>query len=87
MLVERPLQRRQLSLVPGEPFDGGDRGSVGLDGEQAAALDRVAAELDVQAPQLPGVAADVGSGEVEVVAQEVHEQARGRHLPLVASSR
>ena len=36
----------------------------------------------VHAPQLPGVAADVRSGEPEVVADEVDEQAASRNLVL-----
>ena len=83
MLGERPLQRRQLAVVAGEPFDGGDRGPVGLDGEQAAALDRVAVELHGAGAAVAGVAADVRAGEIEVVAQEVDEQARGGNLALV----
>jgi len=53
--------------------------AVGLDGEHHAALDRLPVELlTVQAPQLPVSAADVRAGQVEVVADEVHQQAAGR---------
>ena len=83
VLAERSLQRRQLAVVAREALDGADRRAVGLDGEQHAALDRLAVELDGAGAAVAGVAADVGAGEVEVVAQEVHEQPRGRDLALV----
>ena len=38
----------------------------------------------VQAPQLPGVAADVRAGQVEVVADEVDEELPRLDLALVA---
>ena len=87
MLAERLLQRRQLAVVAREALDGRDRRAVGLHGEHAAALDRVAAELDGAGAAASRVAADVRAGEVELVTDEVHEQERRRNVALVGGRR
>ena len=48
--------------VAGNPFDGGQLGAVGLHGQQRAALDRLAVEMDDAGAALAGVATDVGAG-------------------------
>ena len=65
----------QLAVVAGQVLDRADVRAVGLDGEHHAALDGLAVELDGAGAAVAGVAADVRAREVEIVADEVHEQA------------
>ena len=83
MVAERLLQRRQLAVAR-EPLDRLDRRAVGLDGEQHAALHRQPSTMDRAGAAVAGVAADVRPGQVEVVADEVDEQAARLDLALVA---
>ena len=76
VLPEGLLHRVQLVTV-GQAFDGGDVGAVGLDGEHGARLDRLAADEDGAGPARRRVAADVGAGEPDHVAQVVDEQGAG----------
>ena len=62
-------------------------GAVGLDGEQHAALHRLAVEVDGAGAAVAGVAADVRPGQVEVVADEVDEQPARVDLALVDARR
>src|SRR6185295_15707213 len=57
-----------------EALDGLDRGTVGLHREQEARPDRRAVEADRVGAANTVLAADVGAGEPERVAQEVGEQ-------------
>ena len=61
VLVERPLERVELVVV-GQPFDRRDRDTVGLDGEDGAALDEDTVEQDAAGTTASGVAADVRAG-------------------------
>src|SRR5207248_4244557 len=63
-----------------QAFDGGDGATFGLDGEQRAGLHCLAVEQDGAGPALAGVAADVGAGKAEHVAEEVDEQDAGLDL-------
>ena len=83
MSRERALQRRQLAVVARQVLDRADVRAVGLDGEHHAALDRLPVELHGAGAAVAGVAADVRAGQVEVVADEVHQQPPGRDLALV----
>ena len=74
MIRERLLQRRQLAVLR-QALDRLDRRAVGLDREQHAALREHAVVDDGARAAVAGVAADVRAGQVEVVAQEVDEQA------------
>src|SRR5262245_16604673 len=80
---ERLLERMQVA-VGGETLDGLDRRAVGLDGEHHAALDRDAVVDHRARAAIARIAADVRAREVEVVAEEVHEEAPGLDLALVA---
>ena len=73
MRLERRLNRVQ-AVWRADVLDRGDLGSVGLRGPHRAGFDRRVAELHRAGAALGGVAADVGSGEPEFVAQEVHQQ-------------
>ena len=82
MIGERLLEPVQLA-VGGEPFDRLDLCAVGLDGEHHAALHEHAVEEDGAGAAVAGVAADVTAGQVEVVPDEVDEQAASLDLALV----
>src|SRR5919201_1526424 len=56
---------------------------ISIPGEQHAALHEDAVEEHRARASVAGVAADVAAGQVEVVAQEVDEQASRLHLSLV----
>ncbi len=81
MLVERTLERRQLSVTR-EPFDRGDARTVRLYRQQHAALHRGAVEVDRAGATVPRVAADVRSGEPEIVPNEMDEEAAGGNVVL-----
>jgi len=63
-----------------KPFDGGDRRAVGLDGENGAGLHALPLEQDRAGPAGRGVAADLGAGEAEHVAQVEDQQEPGIHV-------
>ena len=79
--VEGLLQRGERVAV-GEALDRGDGRAVGLHGEHGAALHGDAVEVHGARAAAPGVAPDVRARQIEVVAQEVHEQAARGHLAL-----
>ena len=60
---------------------------VGLDGEQHAALHRLAVQVDRAGAAVAGVAADVRAGQLEVVAEEVDEQPPRVDVALVDARR
>ena len=65
------------------PLDRRDLGAIGLDREHRARLDGVAVEVDGAGAAVRRVAADVGAGQPEVVAQSVDEQQAGLDLEVV----
>ena len=68
-----------------EPLDGRDRRAVGLDGEHRARLHRPAVEQHRARAAAARVAADVGAGEAEVLAQVVRRAARRGSTSSVCS--
>src|ERR1700732_772964 len=74
MLAERLLQTVEL-LDGAEAFDGLERAAVGLHREQQAGAHAVAVENDSAGAADAMLAADMGAGEAERLAQEVAEQA------------
>ncbi len=82
VVAEGLLERRQLVALR-EPLDGLDARAVDLDGEQHAALHEPAVEDDAARAAVAGVAADVAAGQVEVVAEEVDEEAPRVDVALV----
>src|SRR5262249_14059423 len=66
VLDERALDRVQFAVAP-EAFDGGDLTSLGLPGENRAALRRPAVDEDRAGPALARVAADVRACQAEPV--------------------
>ena len=73
----------------GHAFDRRDRGAVGLDGEHRARLHGPAIDVDGARAALAGVAADVGAGQVEVLAEGLDEEASRLdvELPLCSVDR
>ena len=74
LLPEGGLERVELVRAGGHALDGGDGGAVGLDGEHRARLHGAAVDVDGAGAALAGVAADVGAGQVEVLADGLDEQ-------------
>ena len=72
-LGESLLNRVKLAVLR-HAFDGHYIGAVGLHGENRAGFDGEPIHMHRAAAALAGVATDVGPGEPELVAQEVHEQ-------------
>src|SRR5438445_7657011 len=73
LVPERLLHRMQLP-VRGQTLDRDHGRAVGLNGEDRARLDSLAIDEDRARAALAGVAADVGTGEAEVVAEKVNDE-------------
>ena len=73
VLAERRLHRVQLAVL-GEALDRDHLGAVGLHREHGAGLDRAAVDVDHAGAALAGVAADMGAGEAEMLAQELDQE-------------
>src|SRR6266498_4249101 len=82
VIGERLLQRRELAVL-GESLDGLDLCTVGLDRQQHAALHEEAVHEHGTGTTVAGVAADVASGQIEVVTDEMDEETSRVHLALV----
>ena len=78
-LDERLLDRPRGAVRSGEPLDGGDLVAVHGDREQQAAAHRPAVEQHRAGAADSVLAAHVGAGQAEVVAQRVGQQPSGRH--------
>ena len=66
-----------------QPFDGHNLVAVGLHGEHQAGTDRLAVEQDGTGPAHAMLAADVGAGQSQIVAQKVAQQQPWLHGPLI----
>lgn len=64
----------QLTVCLRQAFNRGDGGALGLQRERVAAFDRFAVEQDRTGAALCSVAANVGSGKPQVIAQKMHKQ-------------
>src|SRR5690242_8388694 len=73
LLGEALLHRMELAALL-QAFDRGDLAAVRLHGEHGARLHRLAVQVHRAGAAVAGVAADVGPGHAEVLADEVHEQ-------------
>jgi hypothetical protein len=56
-----------------KPFDGRHFGAIGLNGKHGAGFDSVAINEDRTGPTVAGIAAHVGTGQLQVVAEELHQ--------------
>ena len=73
IVAERGLHRVQLVPLC-DAFDGGDVGAVGLSDEHRAGFDRPAVDVHDTGAALAGVAADMGAGQIQMVAQQMDEE-------------
>jgi len=73
VVAERFLHRVQRAVL-GQALDGRDAAAFGLGGQYRARLDGAAVDVDDARAALAGVAADVGAGQAEMIAQIVNEQ-------------
>ena len=74
MLAERLLHRMQLAVDCGEALDRRHGGAVDLDRQHGARLHRAAVDMDDAGAALAGVAADMGAGQPQMLAQELDQQ-------------
>jgi hypothetical protein len=79
LLPERRLQRVHRPIGR-QRFDRGDLMTFGLHGQHGAALHGLAVEVYGAGAALAGIAADMGAGQVELVADHVAEQGAGLHV-------
>src|SRR6266851_1928744 len=77
MFAERLLHRMQRRAVGGKALDGLDLMSVGHHRERGAGFDRLAVEMHDAGAALRGVAADMGAGQPQILAQKLHKQCAG----------
>src|SRR3954449_10885042 len=80
---ERLLERVQGSVGARHALDRLDLAAVGLDGEDGAALHGLAVEVDRARAAVRRVAAHMGAGEAETVANQVNEQQTRLDVELV----
>ena len=76
-VAERLLHVAQLPVGGRQALDGGDLGAVGLHGEHQAGAHRVAVEQHRARPAHAVLAAEVGAGEGEVLAEDVGQGLAG----------
>ena len=62
------------SAILGQPFDGGDTGMITPCGQRRTRLDTLAIDQDDTSTALTGITPDVGTGQIELFAQVVHQQ-------------
>src|SRR5690606_39012287 len=86
MTLPEPFLYGMELAVGRQTFDRGDGGSVRLDGEHGAGLDRLAVDQHRASPAVAGFAADVGAGEALILTQEVDQQSSWFHLGGDAAS-
>jgi len=86
ILVEGLLHRMELTVLR-QALDGDHLGTRRLHGEHGAGFHRDAVDMDDAGAALRGIAADMGAGQLQALAQEVDEQRAvldgGRHVPAV----
>ena len=70
-MFDEPLLQRVQPVAVGQPFDRGHLPAVGPDRELAAGVDGGAVEPDRAGAALAPVAANLGSGQTQVVAQNL----------------
>ncbi len=74
MVDERLLERMQVVAIGCQPLDGDDLGVLVRDGEGQAAIHAPAVEQDGAGSALPVVAALLGAGEAEPLAQRIQQR-------------
>ena len=74
VILKRLLDGAERAIGGRLPFDGLDFGAIGLDREHGAGFDRIAVHMDHTGAALAGVAAHMGAGQFQIIAQEMHQQ-------------
>jgi len=74
MVDERLLEGVQVVAIGRQPFDGDDLSFLVRDGQGQAAIDAPTVEQDGAGPTLPVVAALLGAGEAEPLAQRIQQR-------------
>jgi hypothetical protein len=77
MLAKRFLHRMQWTAVDRQPFDRPDPVPVRHHRKRGAGFDRLTVEVHHAGAALGGVATDMGAGEPQILAQELHEKRAG----------
>src|ERR1700761_8231504 len=72
--AETFLQGGQRAVGVGDALDGHDVGALSLDREHGAGLHRHAVDIDGAGAAMGGLAADMGAGQLQVLADEMHQQ-------------
>ena len=85
-LAERSLQWVQLACRTGEGFNGLEFVSVGLDGKHDASADSLTVEQNRARTTDAVLAADVGAGEPELLADEIAQQQARFDFALMANA-
>lgn len=80
MVAESRLHRMHRAVGLGQTFDGHDRAALGLHGKHVATFDRSTVHVNRTGTTLRGVATDVGSGQTQRIADEVHQQQARFHF-------
>ena len=86
MVDERLLERMQVVSIGRQPFDGDDLSVLVRDGEGQAAIDAPPVEQDGAGSALPVVAALLGAGEPEPLAQRIQQRRARINGQLVGRS-
>ena len=76
------LERVERAVAGLHPLDRRDGRAVGLDRQHRAALHGLAVDVDGAGAALARVAADVGPGQLEVLAEELDEHPSRLDIPL-----
>src|SRR6266540_2199879 len=89
--VEGPLHRVQLAVLTGQPFDGGDRAAIDLDGEHGTALDRDRATIgsghqDRACAAVAGITAHHRADLAAAISQVMDEKCSGFDIVDVSSA-
>ncbi len=79
LVPERVLHGFESAPLDASPFDGRDRGTVGLRGEHRAAFHGETVQENGAGAALTAFAANLGAGQPQVVPQEVDEEPVWRH--------
>ncbi len=74
MVLMKGLLHRVEFAALGQPLDGCDGGSIGFDRQHGAALHGTTVDVNDAGPAVAGIAADVGSGELQFVAKQLNEE-------------
>jgi hypothetical protein len=73
IVAERSLHRVQFVAL-GDTLNGGDIGAVGLSDQHRAGFDRPPVDMHDTGAALAGVAADMGAGQIQMIAQEMDKK-------------